>query len=578
MPATAAARQEVSADAVPHATTRVLAQAPDDATLRQEVSGLRGLLALSMLMSSRRDEEEIVQILVTAIPALVPVSPIGVQLVDERTRWLATNGPAAAAGVRASLASELRSSPADGGPVRIGGGDWAWGLPLRSLGDVVGHLVVVAPTSPTETDMLMLRSLAQQTGIALANARLHARNRQINSELARSVDALRYKTAIHEALTEVEVSGTGQAGIVRALHELTGLAACVESQSGEVLAWAGPGGPVLWPAGPERREHVLQRAMRVGHPIRIDGRLLTATRPRGDVVELLSLVDPEGRAGEPEIVALEHARTVLSIELARQHGLAETELRLGRDLAADLLSGITDDADRRARALGYDLHRRHVVVVADPGARRSAADPLALEAQAAALQLLREPGGPPVLLVQREAVLVALVPVEMSDDVTLEMLAARLGSGGRVAVGGGCTDPARVPRSLRQAQVALRISRSISAAAPVIRFNDLGVYRLLAEDADPAALDDQVQGYLGALLDHDRERHGDLVLTLGQFLACGGNYDATAEALTIGRTTVRYRLGRIRELSGHELSDPETRFQLQLAIKAWDTLQALQHL
>lgn len=546
-----------------------------DAALRQEVSDLRGLLALSMLMSSRRDEEEIVQIVVTAIPALVPVRPIGIQLVDDRTRWLATTGPGATAGVRAALAKELRDSTADGGPVRVGGEAWAWALPLRSLGDVMGHLVVVADSSPSATNMLTLRSLAQQTGIALANARLHTRNQEANAELARSVDALRYKSAIHDALTEVEVSGSGLAGIVTALHELTGLPACIESQSGEVMAWAGAGEPVSWVAGRERREHVLQRALRVGHPIRIDGRLLTATRPRADIVGLLSLVDPDGLAGEQEIVALEHARTVLSIELARQHGLAETELRLGRDLAADLLSGNTDDAHRRARALGYNLRRPHVVVVADPGRGASVVDPLVLEAQAAAMQVLREPGGPPVLLVQRESAVVALVPVDISDDDTLGALAAMLGPGARIAVGGECADPEQLPRSLRQAQVALRIARSTAARTRVVRFENLGVYRLLAEDADPAGLDDFVRRWLGTLLEYDRERHGDLVPTLARFLDCGGNYDATAEALTIGRTTVRYRLRRVRELSGHDLGDPETRFQLHLAIKAWATQQAL---
>ncbi len=43
----------------------------------------------------------------------------------------------------------------------------------------------------------------------------------------------------------------------------------------------------------------------------------------------------------------------------------------------------------------------------------------------------------------------------------------------------------------------------------------------------------------------------------------------------MGRTTVRYRLSRIREISGHDLSDPDTRFQLHLAAKAWFTLQSL---
>jgi sugar diacid utilization regulator len=545
-----------------------------DAALRQEVSDLRGLLALSLLMTSRSDEEEIVHIVATAVPALIPVRPIGIQLVDNRSRWVAIAGPCATAGVRSSLSKELRRLSSDGGEVRVPGESWAWALPLRSLGDVMGHLVVVADTEPSPTTMLMLRSLAQQTGTALANARLHARNLEANAELARTVGALRYKTAIHEALTEVELSGAGLDGIVSALHEVTGRAACIESSGGEPLAAAGPVEP--WVPTRDRRGQVVQRALRVGHPIRIDGRLLTAARPRPDVVGVLWLDDADGSADDQEIVALEHARTVLSIELSRLYGLAETELRLGRDLAADLVGGVGDDAMRRARALGYDLSRAHAVVVVEPGRRAAADDPLALTAQSAALQQLREPGGPPVLLLQRESAVVAVVPVDVSDDdAPLESLASSLGPAARVAVGGACHDPAALPTSLRQAQVALRIAEHAASASRVVRFEQLGVYRLLAESADPGSLDDMVASWLGPLVEHDRMRGSELVRTLARFLDHGGNYDATADSLLIGRTTVRYRLRRIRELTGYDLSDPETRFQLQLAVRAHAARQAL---
>ena len=45
--------------------------------------------------------------------------------------------------------------------------------------------------------------------------------------------------------------------------------------------------------------------------------------------------------------------------------------------------------------------------------------------------------------------------------------------------------------------------------------------------------------------------------------------------LTIGRSTVRYRIRRIQEISGLDLTDTDTRFQLQLAARAWSTIHAL---
>jgi DNA-binding PucR family transcriptional regulator len=41
------------------------------------------------------------------------------------------------------------------------------------------------------------------------------------------------------------------------------------------------------------------------------------------------------------------------------------------------------------------------------------------------------------------------------------------------------------------------------------------------------------------------------------------------------RSTLRYRLQRLREVSGHDLTDPDARFNLQLATRAWATLLAI---
>jgi hypothetical protein len=38
---------------------------------------------------------------------------------------------------------------------------------------------------------------------------------------------------------------------------------------------------------------------------------------------------------------------------------------------------------------------------------------------------------------------------------------------------------------------------------------------------------------------------------------------------------MRYRLQRLRDISGHNLNDPDTRFNLQLATRAWKTVQAM---
>jgi DNA-binding PucR family transcriptional regulator len=52
------------------------------------------------------------------------------------------------------------------------------------------------------------------------------------------------------------------------------------------------------------------------------------------------------------------------------------------------------------------------------------------------------------------------------------------------------------------------------------------------------------------------------------FVRHQGNAAAMARALGIHAQTARYRLGRLRELLGAELDDPDARFELELALRA----------
>lgn len=541
---------------------------------------MRGLLAISLLMMERRDERDVLHLAATAVPSLARCRTVGVHLTG---RGWQTWSPTDATTLDA-LALALGGRPA-GGPVVVPGERWAFALPLPSLEETVGHLVVAATAEPAPNELALLRSLTQQAGVAIANARVHAGREATNAALAETVAALERKTAIHDRFTEVALTGAGRDGIVRALYELTGLAAGIEDRNGVLMAWAGPtdrpaeagdrrvarddpraGGYAAEPA----RARLVEQALRAGRPIRSHGRLLTAVRSRPDVIGLVYLDDPDGSAGTDATVALEHAATVLAIELARLLSLAETELRLGMGVVDDVVTG-TDHAGaaRRAEALGRDLARPHRVVVV--GTARATPEPDALgHAVRAALEATGAP-----LLLQRAAHVVVLLEVgSPADRSAVERLAqalrgSPLGRWVRIGVGGVCLAPEDFPRSHREALLALRFLSIEGERAVLAVHDDLGVYQLLAEVADPAGVEWFVRRWLGPLLDYDVRRHAQLVRTLAAYLHTGGRYDATAADLSIGRSTLRYRLARIRELSGHDLNDPDTRFQLQLATTAW---------
>ena len=395
--------------------------------------------------------------------------------------------------------------------------------------------------------------------------------------------ALQRKTAIHDRFTQVAVSGGGHDGIVRALFELTGLAAGIEDRRGTLQAWAGPEPVGPQPVGPAPddgagRELVVERALRAGHPIRSGGRLVTVARPRHDVVGVLFLVDPDGSAGESETMALEHAATVLAVELARLLSVAETELRLGIDVVADLVGG-TDvvGASRRAEALGRDLARPHRVVVIGTSQSRPEPDALvhavrgALTGPQAPLLMQR---GDTVVLLDRGAVrrgpLLRPGPADRPARHPGGPLAATSASA-------ACAWARRTsPAPTGEALLALRMPERGRPAHGRGRCTTTSGSTSCSPRSrtSPASTRSSAAGW-GALVDYDTRRGSSLVLTLSHFLDAGGRYDTAAATLAIGRSTLRYRLARIAELSGHDLADPDTRFQLHLATKAWFTRQAL---
>jgi hypothetical protein len=91
-----------------------------------------------------------------------------------------------------------------------------------------------------------------------------------------------------------------------------------------------------------------------------------------------------------------------------------------------------------------------------------------------------------------------------------------------------------------------------------------------AENAVELAL--FVRERLGCLLDYDRVAGVELVTTLSVYLDCGCDYDMAAGELGIHRSTLRYRLHRIQEISGQDLGETSARFDLHVATSEWTSI------
>lgn len=548
--------------------------------LRKQMSALCGVFALSMMLFDRVDAEEILSLVASAVPTLSPCRAEGTYAAGRHRTPRGRHVHL--------LDTQLSGFNGADGQVHLPSAPWSWAYPLRSIDRHFGYLVVSADNPPNAHEQFLLRTLAQQAGAALNSAALYHGQRaaseelrerntelaDVNEQLTRTVTDLERRTRLHETLIAISSTGGAAPEIAAALHELTGLAVVVEDKFGNRLGAAGDSPPMTLPRNPRDRTELLNRIRRTGRPVRERDRILAVAQPRNDVLGVLILVDPERRAGQFELFALEEAAVVLSIELAHQRSLAEMELRLRGDLVDDLLTG-TDDHSARARSasLGHDLQPPHqILVLSWPGGHD--VEKLARAVDKAVTRITQTRA----LLARHAGHLVVVAPQDgqTTHDWTQlhQLLATTLPSSqGAIGVGRPCARPSDLPRSYTEALRALGVRQTSARPSGVTTFEDLGFYRMLGNEESSHEVGEFIREWLGPLMDYDDTHHYDLVPTLWQYYECRGNYDATAQELMIHRSTLRYRLRRIRELTGHDLNDVDTRLNLHIATRAWQILR-----
>lgn len=562
-------------------------QAPTTAPVSwglQQLTSLYKLFVLAMAMFEGRSGQEILQLAMDEVPRLGRCRPEGCYLLTSGHFELEAVPSAEALGGRPRRdlpdpAAQLTALGGEDGAIGFGSGGWGWAAGLRCADGLLGYLVVSAPQPPPDDERFLVYALARPTGAALYNADARRRDREyarqlfraieereaVNERLTALVAELEGQRTVHEVLARADVADEGEAGIARAVYELTGLPTCIEDRFGNPVAWAGPGAEAGDKSDPAQRERLVHDAMRALTPLRRQGRLVGLARHHGEVLGTIALIDPDGTAAEAEEFTLGHACTALSLELAHRRSLAEAELRMRRDLVDDLLTGSDEGgAYARAEAVGHDLRGPHHVVVAQW--RGTVADDRFLGAVGRAAQGL----GLRSLLARRAEMAVLVIRGKPRDAGLYEAVAEELGSvDGAVGIGSLCEATAEIPHSFDKAVRALTVRGQSEPSHGTIAYEELGLYRILDRGKDSRDVQLFVREWLGPLLDYDDAHGSDLVPTLTQYFDHGGNYDDTARALAVHRSTLRYRLQRIREVSGRRLDDVDSRFNLQVATRIW---------
>src|SRR5580693_4599851 len=150
----------------------------------------------------------------------------------------------------------------------------------------------------------------------------------------------------------------------------------------------------------------------------------------------------------------------------------------------------------------------------------------------------------------------------------------------RIRLTAGISAPAEgvaaLPGALHEAQSARRLAAIRAAAAPApvpavcaVTSDEVASYELLLASVPGSVLRSFRDRLLGPLLAYDERHRAELLPTLREFLACSGSWNACAARMYVHVNTVRYRIRRIEELTGRDLSrlDDQVDFFLALRVR-----------
>jgi len=292
--------------------------------------------------------------------------------------------------------------------------------------------------------------------------------------------------------------------------------------------------------------------------------------------------------GEPEPALLRLVSNLIALELERSKAPARASEAAVSDFLSDLLARKVTDRENilaRGEELGADLSSGASVVVArarpqipaegDWRARLlTVAERGARGVERTSLAALVDAGW-----ARRERELVIVVPgagpepgERAAAAVRRELESGLAGFALTVARSRPATDPADLHRAGAEALLAANVAEA--RGLETVSFEETGAYRLLlpAMSEDPGELQGFFDETVARLVEYDEQYETELVRTLETFLDADGNVARTAEKLFTHRHTIRYRLDRVRELSGLDVSSTDGRERLSLGLKAMRVL------
>jgi purine catabolism regulator len=291
----------------------------------------------------------------------------------------------------------------------------------------------------------------------------------------------------------------------------------------------------------------------------------------------LVAVKDAGGLTDADRLLLQQGVTAVAFELLRLRVADTTARRLAGDVLSALARGELQGPELVRRLQPFGLGEEVGALVLRAGDARGEAERVELALDGALRQ--ESSAG---LVALHGGLACALLPGAPDDE--LFAVASRvharvieeLGKGAVPAAAGRAVPAGRARATFHEARCALEAAGlgavNGNGVPSLVTYRDLGSFALLLSLQDSDALRLFCESLLGPI-EADEGHYGDeLLRSLEAFIECNGQWEAAARRLFCHRHTLRYRMRKVEELTGRDLSSARDRIEFWLALRGRDLL------
>lgn len=266
------------------------------------------------------------------------------------------------------------------------------------------------------------------------------------------------------------------------------------------------------------------------------------------------------------------------IEIKRIRSLSEVRGKYYREILDNMLQGNLNYAEARCQinSLGFKLseHGQVVLFHATKAKIESLSKDKAVAINRGLLKYFTEK--PCWIWVDDRNLMFYLDETDLTvlQNMLLELNQLFPAAGIRVGVGSN-RPYEQLKKGYQEAEKSLWIGECSEPEKRIYRYEDMGIYRIINFD-DKEEIHKYYYEYICPLEEHFKDEYFvEMMETLAKYIQCGFSYTEVANLTHIHRNTVKYRIDAIERTCGIDLTDHNTRLDMEVISKIYPIIDKI---